>query len=74
MDDLVAALGTDSSISKSEVSRICAGLHEVVTAVRRPSDGGLSPPLRQQRLTAQEDSANAFAITFEGRIVLPTTS
>ena len=26
MDDLVAAMGTDTGISKSEVSRICAGL------------------------------------------------
>lgn len=26
VDDLVAALGIDSGISKSEVSRICAGL------------------------------------------------
>ena len=33
VDDLVAALGIDSGISKSEVSRICAGLDEVVTAV-----------------------------------------
>jgi putative transposase len=32
--DLVAALGIDSGISKSEVSRICAGLDEVVTAFR----------------------------------------
>jgi len=30
----VAALGIDSGISKSEVSRICAGLDEVVTAFR----------------------------------------
>jgi putative transposase len=33
VDDLVAALGVDSGISKSEVSRICAGLDEVVAAV-----------------------------------------
>src|SRR4029453_7243246 len=32
VDDLVAALGIDSGISKSEVSRICTGLDEVVTA------------------------------------------
>ena len=31
VDDLVAALGIDSGISKSEVSRICAGLDEPVT-------------------------------------------
>lgn len=34
VDDLVAALGVDSGISKSEVSRICAGLDETVTAFR----------------------------------------
>ena len=34
VDDLVAALGIDSGISKSEVSRICSGLDEVVTAFR----------------------------------------
>ena len=34
VDDLVAALGIDSGISKSQVSRICAGLDEVVTAFR----------------------------------------
>jgi len=34
VDDLVAALGIDSGISNSEVSRICAGLDEVVTAFR----------------------------------------
>lgn len=34
VDDLVAALGVDSGISKSEVSRICVGLDEVVGAFR----------------------------------------
>jgi putative transposase len=34
VDDLVAALDIDSGISKSEVSRICGGLDEVVTAFR----------------------------------------
>jgi putative transposase len=34
VDDLVAALGIDTGISKSEVSRICAGLDEQVTAFR----------------------------------------
>jgi len=34
VDDLVAALGIDWGISKSEVSGICAGLDEVVTALR----------------------------------------
>ncbi len=34
VDDLVAALGVDSGVSKSEVSRICTGLDEVVGAFR----------------------------------------
>ena len=34
VDDLVAALGAASGISKSEVSRICAGLDEEMTAFR----------------------------------------
>jgi transposase-like protein len=47
VEELVTALGIDSGISKSEVSRICAGLDETVEAFRsRPSarpghlDGG----------------------------------
>src|SRR5213593_2769770 len=39
VDDLVKALGGDSGISKSEVSRICAALDEPLTAFRtRPLD------------------------------------
>lgn len=34
VDDLVAAMGSDTGISKSEVSRICAGLDEMVSAFR----------------------------------------
>ena len=37
VDDLVEALGAGSGISKSEVSRICAGLDEVVGAFRTRS-------------------------------------
>ena len=37
VDDLVAALGIDSGISKSEVSRICAGLDEIVGTFRTRS-------------------------------------
>ena len=39
VDDLVAALGIGSGISKSEVSRICAGLDEQVAAF------SLDPPI-----------------------------
>jgi putative transposase len=34
VDELVAAMGSDVGISKSEVSRICAGLDEMVAAFR----------------------------------------
>jgi putative transposase len=37
VDDLVRALGVDSGISKSEVSRICADLDTEVAAFRDPS-------------------------------------
>jgi transposase-like protein len=40
VDDLVKALGADTGISKSEVSRICAGLDEQVATFR---DRDLSP-------------------------------
>jgi putative transposase len=40
VDDLVKALGADSGISKSEVSRICADLDEEICAFR---DRSLSP-------------------------------
>lgn len=39
VDDLVKALGADTGISKSEVSRICAGMDAELTAFRtRPLD------------------------------------
>ena len=39
VDDLVVALGADTGISKSEISRICEGLDETVGAFRtRPLD------------------------------------
>ena len=39
MDDLVKALGADSGITESEVSRVCAELDEAVDAFRsRPLD------------------------------------
>jgi putative transposase len=42
VDDLVAALGIDAGISKSEVSRICAGLDETVGAFRSRTLGHTS--------------------------------
>jgi putative transposase len=46
VDDLVRALGADSGISKSEVSRICADLDEDVAAFRdRPLTGTTYPYL-----------------------------
>ena len=49
VDDLVAALGIDAGISKSEVSRICAGLDEAVGAFRTRTLGHTSVPLRLPR-------------------------
>jgi putative transposase len=40
VDDTVKALGTDSGISKSEVSRICANLDGDVSAFRDRSLAG----------------------------------
>jgi putative transposase len=42
VDDLVAAMGVDTGISKSEVSRICAGLDERVAAFRNRTLGHTS--------------------------------
>jgi putative transposase len=44
VDDLVKALGADSGISKSEVSRICADLDEEVAAFRDRSLAGQAFP------------------------------
>ena len=44
VDDLVRALGADSGISKSEVSRICADLDQEVAAFRDRSLAGQSFP------------------------------
>ena len=44
VDDLVEAMGVDSGISKSEVSRICAGLDEVVEAFRSHTLGHVGFP------------------------------
>ena len=44
VDDLVAALGVDTGISKSEVSRICAGLDERVAAFRNRTLGHIGFP------------------------------
>ena len=44
VDDLVAALGAGSGISKSEVSRICAGLDEEMAAFRARALGRVEFP------------------------------
>jgi putative transposase len=44
VDDLVAAMGIDTGISKSEVSRICAGLDERVHAFRNRTLGHVRFP------------------------------
>jgi putative transposase len=44
VDDLVEAMGVDAGISKSEVSRICAGLDETVGAFRTRTLGHIEFP------------------------------
>ncbi len=44
VDDLVAAMGVDTGISKSEVSRICEGLDERVDAFRNRTLGHVAFP------------------------------
>jgi putative transposase len=44
VDDLVAAMGVDTGISKSEVSRICKGLDQRVAAFRNRTLGHISFP------------------------------
>ena len=44
VDDLVAAMGIDTGISKSEVSRICAGLDDRVEAFRNRTLGHVTFP------------------------------
>src|SRR4051812_36571487 len=44
VDDLVEAMGVETGISKSEVSRICAGLDEVVGAFRTRTLGHVEFP------------------------------
>ena len=44
VDDLVAAMGVDTGISKSEVSRICAGLDDRVEAFRHRTLGHVAFP------------------------------
>jgi putative transposase len=44
VDDLVAAMGVDTGISKSEVSRICKGLDERVDAFRNRTLGHIGFP------------------------------
>ena len=51
VDDLVKALGADTGISKSEVSRICADLDQEVGAFRDRSAGRPAVPLRVPRAT-----------------------
>jgi putative transposase len=64
VDDLVTALGIDSGISKSEVSRICAGLDETVVTtvellreavVRRPCR---PPSCREWRVVGESGEAD----------------
>jgi transposase-like protein len=67
VDDLVAALGIDSGISKSEVSRICAGLDEVVTAFPHEKAGPHRLPLRLPRCDLPARAQQHLAGGVDGR-------
>ena len=67
VDDLVAALGIDSGISKSEVSRICAGLDEVVDRVPHPPPGPRRLPLRLPRRDLPARAQHRLAGGVHGR-------
>jgi hypothetical protein len=47
VDDLVAAMGIDTGISKSEISRICTGLDERVAAFRNRTPRSRRVPLHR---------------------------
>ena len=77
VDDLVKALGADSGISKSEVSRICQALDEDVAAFRdRPLDGCAYPYVfldatyckaRVGRRVVSQAVVVAIGVTADGR-------
>ncbi|MGN6130812.1 MAG: IS256 family transposase [Nocardioidaceae bacterium] len=77
VDDLVKALGADSGISKSEVSRICADLDEEVGAFRDRSLAGIAYPYvfldatyckaRVNRRVVSQAVVIATGVTADGR-------
>src|SRR5689334_11775659 len=77
VDDLVKALGADTGISKSEVSRICADLDEQVGAFRDRSLAGISYPYvfldatyckaRVNRRVVSQAVVIATGVTADGR-------
>src|SRR5512133_570343 len=77
VDDLVRALGADTGISKSEVSRICADLDEEVGAFRDRSLAGIAYPYvfldatyckaRVNRRVVSQAVVIATGVTADGR-------
>jgi putative transposase len=77
VDDLVKALGADTGISKSEVSRICADLDEEVGAFRDRSLGDITYPYvfldatyckaRVNRRVVSQAVVIATGVTADGR-------
>ena len=61
VDKVVTALGVDSGISRSEVSRICSALDERLNALRNRTLGHTSPPYVSSRAVVV-----ATGITAEG--------
>jgi hypothetical protein len=62
VDDLAAALGADTGISKSEVARICPDLHAEVGAFRDPLTGRHDLPQRLPDATPRADRWSAFLV------------
>jgi len=71
VDDLVAALGIDSGISKSEVSRICVGLDQVVTP-SAPTAGPHHLPLRLPRRDLPARGQPASQVVVSMAVVVAT--
>jgi transposase-like protein len=62
VDDLVKALGAETGISKSEVSRICADLDEDVAPFRDRSLAGLAFPYVPRRDVLQSGSSELSVV------------
>lgn len=72
VDDLVAAMGVDTGISKSEVSRICEGLDERVEAFRGRTLGHVAFPYVYLDATYINVRDDALGQVVSGAVVIAT--